>query len=167
MTNRIYLGDITSAHGVSGEVKLHVIADSPDFAIQFKRLFTEDTEYMVSGCRIHKNVAILSLKGIDSREAAERLIGCSIYFERSDAKLEKGQYFIADILGFSIVDADSKETYGTLIKVDNHGSSDVYHVEKDGKVHLFPAAKPFVESRDFDAKVIFVHTIPGMFDEEG
>ncbi len=166
MTNRIYLGDITSAHGISGEVRLHVIADSPDFARQFKKLYTENNEYSVSSCRVHKNVAILTLNGVNSREAAERLIGCSLFFERSDAKLKKGQFFIADILGFEVLDADNGTIYGCLTKVDNHGSADVYHIEKDGKTYLFPAAKPFIDRRDFDEKRIYIRTIPGMFDED-
>ncbi len=145
---------------------MHVIADSPDFARQFKKLYTEQKEYTVSSCRIHKNVAILTLIGVDNREAAERLVGCSLFFERCDAKLKKGQFFIADILGFEVVDADSGETYGFLTRVDNHGSADVYYIEKDGKTHLFPAAEPFVDRRDFDEKKIYIRTIPGMFDEE-
>ncbi len=165
MTNRIYLGDITSPHGITGEVRLHVIADSPDFARQFKRLYSEDTEYTVAGCRIHKNVAILALKGVDSREAAERLVGSPLFFERSDAKLKKGQYFIVDIIGFEVVDADSKVVYGTLTKVDNHGSSDIYHIKGAEKTYLFPAAPPFIESRDFDERRIYIRPIPGMFDD--
>ncbi len=165
MTNRIYLGDITSPHGISGEVRLHVIADSPDFARQFKHLYSEDRQFTVAGCRIHKNVAILALEGVDSREAAERLVGSPLFFERSDAKLKKGQYFIADIIGFEIVDADSGRVYGTLTKVDNHGSADIYTIKDGDKSYLFPAAPPFIERRDFDEKRIYIRPIPGMFDE--
>ncbi len=167
MIERIHIGDLVSPHGIKGEVNLYVIADSPDFALQFERFFVDDTEIRVVDSRIHKNVVILRLEGVDSRNKAEELVGKSLFFERNDAELDEGQYFIVDIIGFAVVDIDSGEHYGNIEKVDNFGSTDIYHIKNDkGQIFLFPAAPAFVKERDFEAKVIKISPIKGMFDDE-
>ncbi len=168
MTERIHIGDLVSPHGIRGEVKLYVIADSPDFALQFERFFIDDTMYIVEGARVHKNTVILRLKGVNDRNKAEGLIGKSLFFEREDAELDDGQYFIADIIGFTVTDHESGRCYGRITRIDNHGATDIYTIENDdGEAYLFPAAPAYIKERDFEAGDIKISPIKGMFDDEG
>ncbi len=168
MTERIHIGDLVSPHGIRGEVKLYVVADSPDFALQFERFFIDEKQYSVEGARVHKNTVILRLSGIDSRDKAQGLIGKSLYFERGDAELDDGQYFIADIIDFIVTDHETGRCYGRIKRVENHGATDIYYIENDrGENFLFPAAPAFIKEKDFEGGEIKIAPIKGMFDDEG
>ncbi len=161
----LYIGDAVALHGISGEIRLHVVADSPDFAKQFKRFFCEGKECTVQRLRIHKNCAVIKFDGVDNPDAARLLVGKGFFIARDDVKLPKGSYFIADILGFEIVDNDTGAVYGQLTQVQNHGAGDIYYIKTpSGEELLFPAVAQFVARRDFEAKRIFITPIPGMFE---
>ena len=56
--------------------------------------------------------------------------------------LEEGEYFIQDLIGLTVVDADTGEEYGTLSDVSQTGANDVYHISKPGKSEkLIPAIR--------------------------
>ena len=49
--------------------------------------------------RPHKNMALLTLEGVHDPETARELVGTVFYIARAEAKLPKGHYFKADLLG--------------------------------------------------------------------
>ena len=56
-----------------------------------------------------------------------------------DAKLPEGRYFIVDLLGLSVVDADTGQQYGELTQVYQTGANDVYEITAPtGKKYLIP-----------------------------
>ena len=71
--------------------------------------------------RVHKNMVLLKLQGIDTVEAARALRNQILYADRADMPLEKGEYFIQDLIGLTVVDADTGEEYGTLSDVSQTG----------------------------------------------
>ena len=80
--------------------------------------------------------------------------------------LEEGTYFIQDLLGFCVKDADSGKVYGTLSQVSNTGASDLYHITaEDGREYMLPAVPAFVVKTDLEAETILVRPIPGLLDD--
>ena len=56
-------------------------------------------------------------------------------------RLQRDEYFIADLIGLKVQDEDGKEL-GTVKDVIETGANDVYEVEMaDGKSLLLPAIK--------------------------
>ena len=54
--------------------------------------------------------------------------------------LEKDEYFIADLIGLSVIREDNGEVLGELTDVLQTGANDVYEVKmEDGKEVLLPA----------------------------
>ncbi len=164
-------GKIVSTHGVRGEVRVDPWCDSPDFLKRFKTLYYDKDgkqSVKVLSCRPHGNVAVLSLEGVDSIEKANLLRNRILYMNREDAKLPAGKYFIQDLIGCRVVDADDESVfYGTLSDVSETGANDVWHVkDENGTEYLLPAIPPVVIDTDVEVGVVKIRPLRGIFNDE-
>jgi len=166
----IETGKIVGTHGVCGEMRVEVWSDSPETLKALPRLYFDEgrTEMKLVSRRIHKKMLLLTLEGVDSIDEAEKLRGKRLYLNRDDVKLRDGQRFIADLVGLTAVDGETKKVYGTLTEVLETGANDVYRiVDGDGHEYLFPAAPHMIRGVDDDAGIIELLPIPGIFDDGG
>lgn len=162
-------GKICSAHGVRGVVKAEPWCDSPAVLVGFKEIyFHKNGEYEpheVIGASAAGQFVLLTLSGVDSREAAQALKNTVIYAKREDIPVPKGRVLIADMIGLDVIDADSGRVYGTLTDVTDGVRHQIYTIRtKSGEV-LFPAVKEFLKEIDTE-KGVYIHAIPGFFDDE-
>ena len=160
---------IVSTHGVRGEMKALPLCDGAEFLAKFKRLYaTADGtgECRVLGVRTQGNVILLRLADVTDMDAARAQVGRTYYLAKADAKLPRGRYFIDDLLGCDVVDADTDRVYGQLTNVDRPAAQDIYTVtDGAGEEHMLPAVPEFVKKIDIDARKIFVTPIEGMFTD--
>lgn len=164
------LGQIVGTHGVRGEVRLNPWADSPEFVKQFKELYYDDNgekSVKVVSARPHGNVVILKLEGVETVEAASALRNRVLFMRRADARLSQGTFFISELVGCDVLDADDNSvSYGVLSDVSKTGANDVWHIEKDGREYLIPAIPPVVIKTDVESNKIFIRPLKGIFDDE-
>ena len=169
MQNYLPACKIVSTHGVRGEMKALPLCDGAAFLAKFKRLFTSADgagESRVLGVRAQGNVILLRLDGVTDMDAARAQVGRTYYLAKADAKLPRGRYFIDDLLGCDVVDADTDRVYGQLTNVDRPAAQDIYTVtDGAGEEHMLPAVPEFVKKIDIDARKIFVTPIEGMFTD--
>jgi 16S rRNA processing protein RimM len=156
----IEAGRIVNTHGVSGEVKIEVWLDSPQFLRRCGRVFLDGRERKIESAKVQKDFLIAKLEGVEDLNAAMALKGRELSIAREDARLPKGGYFIQDILGASVRDEQGNEI-GKLTEVLERPASRVYVVRGETE-HLIPAVPAFVLNTDVDAGVITVHLIEGM-----
>ena len=160
---------IVSTHGVRGEMKALPLCDGAEFLAKFKRLYaTADGagECRVLGVRAQGNVILLRLADVTDMDAARAQVGRTYYFAKADARLPKGRYFIDDLLGCEVKDADNGTVYGTLTEVDHPAAQDIYTVtDAEGGTHMLPAVPEFVKQLDPDNRRILVTPIEGMFTD--
>ena len=163
------VGKIVTTHGVRGEVKVEPWCDSPDFLSEFETLYLDKgaTAIQVERARSYKNMAYLKLQGVENMDQAEALRGKVLYIRRTDARLQEGEFFIQDLMGLRVVDADSGVCYGTLCQVSETGANDVYHIKgEDGKIRLVPAIPQVVLHIDLEGEVMTIRPLEGLFDED-
>ena len=169
MQNYLPACKIVSTHGVRGEMKALPLCDGAAFLAKFKRLFTSADgagETRVLGVRAQGNVILLRLDGVTDMDAARAQVGRTYYLAKADAKLPRGRYFIDDLLGCDVVDADTDRVYRQLTNVDRPAAQDIYTVtDGAGEEHMLPAVPEFVKKIDIDARKIFVTPIEGMFTD--
>ena len=169
MQNYLPACKIVSTHGVRGEMKALPLCDGAAFLAKFKRLFTSADgagETRVLGVRAQGNVILLRLDGVTDMDAARAQVGRTYYLAKADAKLPRGRYFIDDLLGCDVVDADTDRVYGQLTNVDRPAAQDIDTVtDGAGEEHMLPAVPEFVKKIDIDARKIFVTPIEGMFTD--
>lgn len=164
------LGQIVGTHGIRGELRVNPWCDSPDFAKRFKTLYFDKkgcNSVKVVSCRPHGNVILLLLEGIDSVEKAEALRNKMLYLKRSDAKLPDGTWFIEELIGCGVFDADDHEKkYGILTEISSTGANDVWYItDENSREYLIPAIKEVVVSTDVAADAVYIRPLKGIFDD--
>ena len=169
MKKYLEIGKIVGTHGIKGEVRVQPWADSGEFLLGFKKLYGENGTpcYQIKNARVHKSMVIAKLAGVDSIEQADTLRGRVLYMDRDDARLPEGRYFIQDLIGLRVVDADSGEEYGVVTDVFNTVANDVYSLRApDGKEHFIPAIDQVLAGTDLETGIIKIHPMKGMFDDD-
>ena len=163
------LGQVVGTHGVRGELRVNPWCDSPAFAKRFKTLYWDkngEQPVTVLSCRPHGNIVLLSLEGVDSIEKAEKLRHKMLYLNREDARLAPGTWFIEELIGCDVLDADDGRRYGTLTEVSQTGANDVWHVTADGgQEYLLPAIPDVVIDADVANNRVLIRPLKGIFDD--
>ena len=160
-------GKIVGAHGLRGDLKVQPWGNSPQELCQYRTLFLDKghTRLEVEKIRVQKQMVLLKAAGVDSIEAAQALRGRVLYIDRELDSLEEGQYYIQDLLGLTVVDADDGHSYGTLCDYSETGANDVYHIRfADGKERLIPAIPQVVVAVDVAGGVMQIRPLPGLFE---
>ena len=162
-------GKIINTHGVSGEVKVESYCDTPKVLASLCKVYIKKggvyEECKIKRAFVLKDAAVLGLSCISDMDEAQRMRGTVLFAKREDLPIDEGAYFIADLIGLEVVDADSGRVYGSITDVINRGASDIYVVKtKTGEV-LFPAVDEFVDRVDIE-KAVYISPIEGMFEDE-
>ena len=149
--NIMIIGRILGVHGIKGEIKVLPLTDDPErfFDLETIKISKDKTwvDYTITGQRIHKNNVIIFLDGIKTRNDAETLMGQLIAIDRELAvDLNEDEYFIEDLLGFTVYNGD--EVLGKLTDIMQTGGIDVYIITGGKKTYCIPARKIYFE--DFD-----------------
>lgn len=165
------IGEIVGTHGIRGEMRLNPWCDSPEFVTKFKTLYYDSNgscAAQIKAARPHGNIVLLSIKDIDTVEKAQKMRGKVLYMKRSDAKLPDGTYFIAELIGCTVYDADNPEkVYGTLTDVSETGANDVWHIKNsEGKEYLIPSIPDVVIETDVAKNRVVIRPLKGIFDDE-
>ncbi len=164
------IGEIVGTHSIHGEVRLNPWCDAPEFVKKFKTLYFDSegkAPVKVLSARPHGNVVLLKLEGTDTVESAQKLRGKILFMSRKDAKLPKNRYFIAELIGCEVIDADDESiVYGELTDVSQTGANDVWHITKDGREYLIPAIPDVVIHTDVSANKVIIRPLKGIFDDE-
>lgn len=164
------IGVYANTHGIKGEIKVFPTTDDISRFDYLKEVVLETRKdglvtLQVSGCRYFKNMVIMKFKNIDNINDIEQYKGSDIYVTRENAaKLEEGEYFIADIIGADVI-SDEGVLIGKLTDVLQTGANDVYVVlMPNGKEVLLPVIKECVLDVNTDEKKVTVHMMKGLLD---
>ena len=173
MAKRQYLecGKILTAHGVLGALRVESLCDTPEVLCSLPTVFISRKDgtlapYPVVNATPHKGGALMTLSGIDNREAALLLRGKMLFAARADIPIAEGSFLIADMIGLPVIDADSGRVYGKLREVTPSPASDLYDiVTPSGRHVLLPAVPAFLDHIDIDTGV-YIRPIEGFFEDE-
>lgn len=163
------IGKVTGTHGVRGDLRVEPWADSPDFLTKFRILYLDaqgTASLKVSTVRPHGHMVILHAVGIDTIEQAETLRGKILYMNRTDADLPAGTYFIQDLIGCKVLEADTEVTLGTLTDITTGVANPYWTVTNDGKDYLVPAVASVVVGKDPEHGTVTIRPMKGIFDDE-
>lgn len=163
------VGVIANTHGIRGEVKVYPTTDDINRFKKLKKCILDTgKEYIdlnVESVKFFKNMVILKFKEYNNINDIECYKGKDILVSRDNAvKLEKGEYYIADILGAKVILEDGSE-FGVLEDVMQTGANDVYVVKTlDNKEVLLPKIDECIKKLDIENKIVTVHIMKGLLD---
>lgn len=169
MREYLEAGKIVSTHGVRGEMKMEVWGDDVSQIKKCGKVYFSaqgGASRKVLGIRPQGRMGLLTLEGVEDMDAARAMAGRVVYIARADLKLPKGHYFLQDLIGCRVEDAETGRVYGVVEDVTHPGAQDLYHVkDSTGKICYMPGVPAFVKQRLPEEGRILVTPIPGIFDE--
>ena len=140
------VGKVTAPHGVMGEVRVQPWADSPEFLCRFPTLYVDKTHWpiQVERARVHKNMAILKFHGVTDVPSALAMRNAILYIDRKDARLPEGSFFLADLMGLEVREADTGRVLGRVDDVLTLPANNVYVVRGGEREIMIPAVDQFI-----------------------
>ena len=149
MTRRIALALVAGAHGVKGELRLKLFADSIDSLARHSRLYVGGRELALRDIKHGGKTAIARFEGISDRSAAEALRGQLVEIDRSELpELEEGEYYHADLIGRAAV-TTADEPLGRVTAIHNFGAGDIIEIAPPlGPTMLLPFTNAVVPTVD-------------------
>lgn len=165
-TNMVVMGRVVAPYGVFGWLK--VVPDTE----AFDGLFDYDSwwlgkgndwrELLVETAKIHNDVLVVKLKGIDDRDAAMACKGKQIAVPRSQLpEPEDDAYYWSDLIGLRVTNKQAVE-FGRIVEVFETGANDVIVVQADTSAIDGDASKTKAQERllPFVADVILEVDLP-------
>jgi len=152
------IGKVVTTHGIKGALKVMPLSDFPERINALKHVFVEKggraVRYNVQDAFIHGRFWVVHLEGVDSPEAAAKLVGSLLTVPLSErVKLPPDTYYLDQIIGLDVYTTEG-EYLGRVTEILQTGSNDVYVVrpeEKEQKELLLPALKSVVKNVDLQA----------------
>jgi len=144
----IVLAAIAGAHGIGGEVRLKLFAQSPESLARHETVQVGERQLGLESVKPGGGGAIARFTGIADRSAAEALRGQLVTVPRSALPpLEEGEYYHADLIGLPCVDGEGRPV-GSVVAVENFGAGDLLEIERlDGRRALVPF-RPGIADRE-------------------
>jgi 16S rRNA processing protein RimM len=153
MAAPICIARIGAAHGVRGAVKLWTFTEDPLAVMQYGALVTKDgaRSFEVATAREAKGHLVATLKGVATREDAERLNGIELYIAREKLPVAgEDEYYHADLIGLAAV-TPANEPLGRVAAIHNFGAGDIIEIAPaHGAAMLLPFTNAVVPSVDLE-----------------
>ena len=165
------VGKVTKAHGIKGELFIHLFSGQADWLEQLEALVLSPTKtpenlqtFAIEKMRVHKSGLILKPKGVDDRNRAEALNKSYMQIPTSLLVASPGEpRYLHEYLGFTLVDAQDKPL-GKIVDFSNNGAHDLFVVQGVEKVFEVPFVDEIVGSIDMNQKIICVDLPEGLMD---
>ena len=143
------IGKLGKVHGVKGEISFlfdddvfdrmdadYLILDIDGIFVPF---FIEEYRFKSD------SNALMKFDGIDTMERARELTGCDVYFPRKMSEADEGHLSLAEIIGYSLIDAQTRKEVGKIAAIDDSTINLLFELE-DGK--LIPAPEELITNVD-------------------
>jgi len=164
------IGKVAKPWGLKGAVKVYSYAESIESFLRISELLVQGkdgpTVLCLEEAKKHQKGILLKFKGRDRIEAVEDLVGLTLYMDRKELpRLEEGEYYWYELIGMEVC-TDSGRSVGTLEKVLETGSHNVYVVRKGERESLIPAIREVVRKVDVPGKRMIIHAVEGLLNED-
>jgi 16S rRNA processing protein RimM len=166
----LLIGEILRPHGIAGEVRMRVLTHYPEHLADLEKVYlSEDpdaadgTSYVLEQVRMHQQYALLKLKGVDTRDQAERIRQLWVMIEANDAvPLKQGELYLYQLIGLRVM-TQAGRSLGSITDILETGANDVYIVQSSehGEI-LIPATAETIITTDLDAGIMVVNPPEGL-----
>lgn len=162
------IGFIRKPHGLKGALSIQLDVDDPEKYSNMESVIVKVGDnlipFFISSFQIHENKGILELEDINTVEEALQLKSCSLLLPIDLLpKLEEGQFYYHDIIGYSIVDKSAGKL-GHVQNVYTGGNQDLIVMKYKEKEVLIPVSNEIVGEADHEKRELVVLLPDGLLD---
>lgn len=169
---RVYIGRVTRAHGLKGDVKVEPDTWRPERFEWLRAVWLEGADgrvhrLTIARVRIDRGAVFLRFEEVARREFAEPLAGGRIFIDESERdELPGDHYYLDDLVGCRVSCTKHGEL-GVLAEVIETPANDVWQVNGDRGEVLVPALKHVVHEIDVARKRITITLPEGLLPDDG
>jgi 16S rRNA processing protein RimM len=172
--DRLVVGRVVRPHGVRGELSVEVLSDAPERFVPGAELGVGDPDgpaplgsAVILAARLHLGRLLLSLEGVEDRDAADRFRGAWLSIPAASARpLDPGEFWPHQLVGLAVVDHQGRER-GRIADVVPGAAHDLLSVELPGGASALVPAVAALVTVELEAGRVLVHAVPGLLPEEG
>lgn len=162
------IGKLVAAFGVKGEMILKHSLGKKSALKGLKAIFIEEQKqsfipwFIISAKSKSEDEIYIQLEGIDSREAALKLIQKEAWLPEEDFKKQASASSPLSFLGFSIIDND--KDLGPILELIEQPHQLLCRIEIDKKEVLIPLNEQTLQKVDTKKRQVFVILPDGLLD---
>jgi 16S rRNA processing protein RimM len=166
-TARVLVGEIVSAHGIRGSVKLKSFTADPAAVAGYGPL-TDEAGRRRFALRVTgavKGLLIADVEGVRDRNAAEALRGVRLYVDRDRLPPpDEEEFYHADLIGLPATTVDGRP-FGTVAAIFDFGAGDMLEIRlTDGRLVQVPFTKAAVPHVDVAGRRVTVDPPAGLLE---
>lgn len=167
INNCLEIGYISRPHGKDGEVLLSIknvdYEDIQDLPYLFLCRQERLVPFFIEKATIKSNSFFVKFEDINTLEKAEQYCGTKVYIESDEEQDDDIQD--NDLVGFSVIDFDTKATIGTIQEVIAYSLNVVFDVKKgDGSSVLIPFAEDLLKEINEELRTITLEIPDGILE---
>lgn len=161
------LGYVVKSSGLNGELTIFLDVDDPGYYDSLDLLFLEQNGHLVphfiERIRITGDKARVKFEEFDTKDEAEKLIGCAIHLPiKYLPKLESGEFYLHQLIGAEICSRGS--VIGVVEQFYDLGTQTLLSTTIKGKEVMIPTNKDILKSVDLANARVEVELPEGLLD---
>ena len=156
--NKVYVGKITSFHGIKGELRIISEIDYADIALKVgNTILIDNTEHVVKSYRKHKHYDMITIDDYNNINDVLFLKNKKVYVDRK--YLEGIKFIDQDLIGMKVIVNNEEKGYIKEIRKIS-SQKKLFVVEYKEKVVLVPYE--FLKEVNIKDKKIVLESIEGL-----
>lgn len=165
------VGVTTGTHGLRGDLKVRPFSDDASALLAAVEVFVRCRQevavpFRVAAAKEHKANVLLRLRGCETIDAVQSLVGCEVLMRRSDLPaLPDTEFYWFELEGLNVRDRRFGDL-GVLEEMFSTAAHDIYVVRgRFGEV-LIPAVEAFIVEVDCPGRRMLVDLPDGLVPEK-
>jgi len=164
------VGQLGRPRGTDGEIYVTPLTDFPERFENMTEIYISSGDswdkMRIASSKMVSGRPVLRFENINSPEDAARLTNRYLSVPKNKTITPpKDSFFIFDVVGCEVFDAETKHRIGEIIDVEEYPANDAYIIKTDyGKRYALAAVKKFVKKVDIRAKRVEIDS-SGLIEE--
>ena len=156
-------------HGLKGEMSIICLLEDESSLDHLREIILKHDNgsrvAIISSWRYYAKGFLISLRGVNDRNAAEDLAGAEIYAYSEDLPKSKPEdIFLHELVGCRVELTDGR-SLGSIKEIMTPASQEIWTIAvEDGAEILFPAVPEFVESIDMEYRRVRIDPPDGLLE---
>ena len=150
------IGKFGKTHGLNGEIKLISFCHPAENIQNFKNFFINHEKVQITFKAQNSNNILVKINEINSINEVKEFVNKEISVPREDfPETNDSSIYWNDLIGCSVKDLNEKDL-GKVMKIENHGASDLLFIQGSNEEIIIPIEDNFFKKFDNENKLIIV-----------
>ncbi len=129
----VIVGKIIKSIGLRGQIKIISFCENPNSIVEYNPILLESSREAIFLSLVkclENNLLIVNIDSVDSKELADKLVGCQLYADKTKFPLlSDSEYYFSDLESCVVYDMKEK-IFGKIQGIYNFGAGELLEIYK-------------------------------------